>query len=124
LAFLMRDAIRGRDDDDEDFEKRLIAEIAKEPLGDWIFLREAFSWGYKYEGPAGLRFFSETNDLWKQFGQGEADAALRRKIIEVAGILFHLPGSQANKTIDGYVAWEEGQAGPGALLFGPGPKKR
>lgn len=75
-----------------------------------------------YGGPASLRFFSEADKLAQQVNQGELDRALRKSAINIAGIVFHLPGTQVNRTIDGITAIADGKtANPLAIATG-GPR--
>jgi len=72
-----------------------------------------------YGGPAGLRFFQELDKLGKQIGQGELDRALSRSVVNVGGVLLHLPSGQINRTVDGVLAISEGKTdNPAAILFG------
>ena len=72
-----------------------------------------------YKGPPGTRFFSASNELLTQVTQGKADKALFKAAIETTGILFHLPTSQLEKTILGYMEFQqEGFKNPTPLFFG------
>lgn len=129
LATLTFAAVRGQLDDDDEQDKTLLDDVmlnlAMEPLSDVIGIREipGMLKGFKYKGPAGAKVFGELGDLFIQFGQGEVDESLLRKLNDVAGILFHYPAEQLENSVRGYTAFEEGKAGPGAIIFGPGARK-
>ena len=75
---------------------------------------------YGYSGPAGTRFFADFGKLAKQIEQGEVDEGLFKALNKTSGILFHYPANQIQKTIDGFVALQEGKTkSPTALLTGP-----
>ncbi len=54
-----------------------------------------------------------------QVQQGEIDEAMLRAANSTAGVLFHYPATQVDKTVRGVAAFAEGDAGPQAILFGP-----
>jgi hypothetical protein len=119
LSVALKDALRGSDDDD--WPEKLAREQVSYLMGMIVGLREigAAVQGFDYSGPAGLRFFSEFAKLAKQVEQGEADHALFRALNQTAGILFHYPAGAVQRLVDGYAAWQEGEAGPQAMLVGP-----
>ena len=51
--------------------------------------------------------------------QGDVDEAAVRAISQTAGTALGLPVTQVDRMYRGWQAWEEGDAGPGALLLGP-----
>lgn len=131
LATLLKSALTpgGEDDDPEKLAKKLVSEQISYLMGMMIGVREAtgFVQGITgtsqfpggYGGPAGLRFFQDLGKLGKQISQGELDEALRRSVVNVGGVLLHLPSGQVNKTLDGMSALSEGKTdNPAALLFG------
>jgi hypothetical protein len=131
LATIMKSAMTpgGEDDDPEKLAKKLASEQISYLMGMMIGVREATGFvqgitgtsqfGGGYSGPAGLRFFSDLGKLGKQVSQGELDEALRRSLVNVGGVLLHLPSGQVNKTLDGINALNEGKTdNPAALLFG------
>lgn len=132
LASLMKSALTpgGEDDDDpEKLAKKLAGEQISYLMGLMVGVREItgavqYATGTKqfdmaYGGPAGLRFFQELDKLGKQIGQGELDTALRRSVVNVGGVLLHLPSSQINRTLDGIQGLSDGKTeNPAALLFG------
>jgi hypothetical protein len=123
LGALLKQAVRsGGDDDPEELAAKLAREQLSYLLGTMIGLRElnaAVQGVFGYEGTAGSRFFSDAAKLSKQIGQGEADEALLRSLNSAAGTLFHYPATQLDKTVRGFLAWQEGEAGAQAVLFGP-----
>jgi hypothetical protein len=124
LSMALKEALRGSDDGD-DWPEKLAKEQLSYLMGSIVGLRDlgAAVQGFDYAGPAGLRFFSEFAKLGKQAMQGEADGAFLRALNATAGILFHYPAGAVQRAVDGYAAWQDGEAGPGAMLFGP-PLKR
>lgn len=126
LGVLLRSALRG-DDDDEDLGKTLAREQLNYLLGTLVGVRElsaAVSGAFGYQGPAGTRFFSSVADFSKQVAQGEIDEAALRALNQTAGILFHYPAAQVQRTVEGVTALTEGEedADLRALAFGP-PKR-
>jgi hypothetical protein len=127
VGMALKEAVKGGgDDDDKDLPTRIANETAMYILGTMVGLREFGSaiQGFRgYQGPPGTRFFAEAGQLAKQVQQGEADEAFWKAANKTAGILFHYPAGQVDRTVRGFRALQEGDAGPGALLFGP-PMKR
>lgn len=129
LGVLIKEALTGGDDDPEELVKKLGAEQVSYLLGTMVGLREVSTAAQRvagvaqfngsYGGPAGLRFLQEIDKLGTQVSQGEMDKALRKSSLNTAGVLFHLPSGQINKTWDGVEAIAEGEAGPAAVLVGP-----
>jgi hypothetical protein len=123
LGYLLRAAVRGDDiPENEDLYVRLLREQISYIFGTMLGTRELtglVAGGFGYEGPAGTRFYSELSKLGMQAAQGELDRSAVRAFTQTAGILFHFPAGQVQRTIDGYVALTEGQTeNPLALLFG------
>ena len=130
LASLLKSVLTpGGGDDEKELARKLIGEQISYLMGLMVGVREItgavqYATGTKqfdmaYGGPAGLRFFQELDKLGKQIGQGELDRALARSVVNVGGVLLHLPSGQINRTIDGVVAMSEGKTdNPAALLFG------
>lgn len=81
---------------------------------------------YGYQGPAGLRFFTDFAKAGKQIAQGELDLPLFKSVNNTLGAVFHYPAGQINNTVAGIIAVEEGQVEGvsilPALVFGP-PKE-
>ncbi|MBI2749750.1 MAG: hypothetical protein HYX43_10545 [Burkholderiales bacterium] len=128
LAALLKHALKGEDDDE--LVKNIIGEQISYLLGTMIGLREITAAVQKgvgaeqfkgaYGGPAGLRVFQEIDKLGQQIGQGEADMALFKAADSVAGIFFHYPAGQINKSVEGVAAIVEGKTrNPVAVLAGP-----
>jgi hypothetical protein len=125
LGLFLRIGLRG--DEPDDFWEEVIRENLGYAVGTMVGLREigGVVQGFQgYEGPAGTRFFSEFGRLIKQIEQGEADEALWRALNKVAGILFHYPAVQVDRTVRGSIALADGDTDrPTAVLTGP-PIKR
>lgn len=123
LGMMLKDALRGGDDDDD---QRLAAKLAREQLtymaSTMLGVREliAFISGqFGYSGPAGTRFFADMARLGQQLQQGELDEGLVKAANQAAGVLFHYPAMQVERTVAGFEAWRAGEAGAQAVLFGP-----
>lgn len=127
LSGVLRQALKGQDDEDEYIES-VLGELIGYPLGMFVGARElsgvatkiaGIDTQFSYSGPAGLRFFSEMDKLGQQIGQGEADKALFKALNNVGGLLFHYPAGQVNRVIDGSIHLLEGKTrNPGVLLSG------
>ncbi len=113
-------AIYGRwpdDDDDDSFLEFAAKETVLSVVSGVPLLREGP--GAMYGGgntPIGS-LAHDMFDLYVQIGQGEMDDTLRRKAINVGGLLLHLPASQTNRLIDAMssedeVEWYEYFTGP------------
>ncbi|UST54933.1 hypothetical protein NF681_07015 [Comamonadaceae bacterium OTU4NAUVB1] len=91
---------------------RELSEAAKKLLGVSDFARG-------YSGPAGLRIVGDLTNLSTQVQQGDADLALLKATINVAGDLVGLPAAQINRTLTGGAALAQGDTqNPAALAFG------
>ena len=122
----MYEALKGECDDLECVADKVGKDQIAYMLGTLVGLRElgGVISGYDYRGPAGARFFAEAGKLYKQIKQGDADAAFLRALNRTAGILFHYPAAQIDRTVSGMVSLWEGKTGnPGALVAGPPPRK-
>jgi hypothetical protein len=123
LATIMKEAIKGDTDDKDKLIEKIIREQISYLLGTVLLARElnaAVQGYYGYEGPAGARLFSEAGQLIRQIEQGEVDAALLKSLNSAAGILFHYPAGQVQRTAEGIVAISEGRTdNPFAIIFGP-----
>lgn len=127
LGTLLKAALQGDTDDEDELVKKLIADQMNYLLGTMVGLREiggataaALGLPSGYSGPAGVRFFSEVQKLAKQTEQGEADAAFFKALNSSAGILFHYPAGQLNRTAEGVNAYLNGETeNPAALIVGP-----
>lgn len=123
----------GEDDDDEktlaDWGVELATEMLGIALNSMVLLREfggllnASNRGYG--GPAGTRVIQEIYRLAGQVSQGESDEGLWKALNATAGVLLHYPSTQAQRTVEGFVALASGEtADPRALLFGPEKENR
>lgn len=127
LGTLLKAALQGDTDDEDELAKKLIADQMNYLLGTMVGLREiggataaALGLPSGYSGPAGVRFFSEVQKLAKQVEQGEADAAFFKALNSSAGILFHYPAGQLNRTAEGVNAYLNGETeNPAAVIVGP-----
>ena len=122
LGLMVKEALRGDEMDEDEWWKRVVNEQVSYLMGTVVLARELGGavQGFRgYEGPAGTRFFSELAGLYKQAGQGEADEAFWRALNDTAGILLHYPSAQIDKSVRGFVAYQEDEARPTALILGP-----
>ncbi|MDQ5904132.1 MAG: hypothetical protein QG672_1725 [Pseudomonadota bacterium] len=123
--------MKGAPDDDEWLEQ-IIEEQIGFLMGLFPLTREmtsavqaatGFGGQFGYSGPAGLRFFSDLYRLGAQVGQGEFDMAAFKAANNTAGVLFHYPAGQVNRTVEGTVALIEGRTdNPLAVIAGPPPR--
>jgi len=103
-------AIYGRwpdDDDDDSFLEFAAKETALSVVSGIPLLREGP--GAMYGGgntPIGA-LAHDMFDLYVQIGQREMDDTLRRKAVNVGGVLLHLPASQTNRLIDALESEDE-----------------
>lgn len=133
IVTVMKEAILGGGDDEDELVDKIIADQISYLLGTMVGLREVTAAAQKvagveqfkgsYGGPAGLRLFQEIDKLGQQVGQGEADMALFKSANNVAGIVFHYPSGQVNRSAEGAAAMIEGKTeNPMSLVVGP-PKE-
>jgi hypothetical protein len=77
-----------------------------------------------YAGPAGARLIETFYKLGQQAKQGELDEGFWKAVNAAAGVLFRYPAAQVQRTVDGWVALEEGRtSNPAVLLTGAPPKQ-
>lgn len=122
LSALLRSALQGDNEDDEDFAKRMVGEQLSYLAAPFIGIRELSGMlnGFgQYSGPAGTRFFSDLARLKVQVEQGELDEAALRALNSVGGVLFHWPAAQVDRTVRGVEAVIEDDAPLKSVLFGP-----
>ena len=122
LTTLLYQLVKGDDDDWGDLPKHMAEDFFGYMTGLMVGLREigaVLNPNSSYQGPAGARVFSEINKFGKQVQQGEGDEALARSANQLAGILFHYPATQIDRTARGIAALEQGEAGPLAPVVGP-----
>lgn len=136
MGSIINNILTGGDKDwqPEKLAKRVINDQISYMMGMLVGLREVTGavqtvsgtnpYTSSYGGPAGLRFFQEFFKLAQQIHQGEADDALRKSIINVAGILFKLPAAQINRSIDGAEALIEGKSHNPLALVAGAPKQK
>lgn len=134
LAYALKEAVSGDDDDEEEIAKRLAVEQISYMMGLMVGVRELTTvanlmaaaaldteapFAATYQGPAGVRLIAELQKFAQQSSQGEIDRALFKALISVAGIALHLPSAQVNRTIDGIIALDEGETeNPAAVIGG------
>jgi len=122
LGTLVHAALKG---DDRDLDKQLLRDQLNYLISTMVGLREiggAVS-GYDYSGPASVRLFQAIARLEKQAEQGELDKAAIEALNNVAGILFHYPAGQVQRTAEGIASLANGETeNPGVLLSGPAKK--
>jgi hypothetical protein len=133
LVTLLRDALGGGDDDDEKLAERMALENVSFLFGTMVGVREAGGaaqmaaaealdmqtpYFARYQGPAGLRFFTELQTTLSKAAKGEFDRTFYRSATNLGGIWLHLPGAQINRTIDGFNALIEGETDNPAALIG------
>jgi len=120
MGALMRHALTGGGDDE--LAEKLIRENLAYMAGMLVGVRElgSLAGGFtEYGGPAGARVFVALHKLGRQIEQGELDAAFWRALNDSAGILLHYPAGQVRRTVEGYMALQEGRTqNPMALVVG------
>ena len=114
------------DEDDPlaDWLKDIATEMGASALNTMVFVRELGgllrSSNRGYQGPAGTRLLQQVYNLGGQVSQGVVDEGLLKSLNATAGVIFRYPATQAQRTVDGFVALQAGEtANPLALLFGP-----
>jgi len=133
LATLIKAALMGDWDDEEKLAKKIVGDQLAFALGTVVGLRETAAGvqaalgvgeGFGYTGPASVRFFADLYNLGKQAHQGEADEAFWKALNNTAGVLFHYPATQINRTATGIAALADGRTdNPLALVMGAPPKR-
>jgi hypothetical protein len=123
----------GKTGGDKDDWKDWLADVGKESLSTalntMVLVRElqvlVGDGARGYAGPAGARLLQLVVNAGNQIKQGKADEAAVKSVLAVAGPVLHFPSAQLQRTIDGFVALEEGKTkNPMALLVGAPPKKK
>jgi hypothetical protein len=128
LGSLLRDAMKGEDDEDKVLEHALTANVAY-MLGTMVLLREfgGAVQGYAgYEGPAGSRAIASLSKVIKQVESAVVEQdpaklteASLRALNDAAGAFFHYPAGQVRRTYEGIVALAEGRTqNPFAVITG------
>jgi hypothetical protein len=124
LGSVMHSAVRG--DDKDKLWEQIIRDHLNYMAGTLVGVRELSSAlnGNDYSGPAATRFYAAVSTLVKDVGQGKTDAAALKALNQVAGILFHYPAAQVQRTALGIQALLNGDTNnPGVIISGPPPKK-
>lgn len=124
LTSLLRGAVGG--DDWDDLKKRIAGDQASTYTGFLFGFRElgaVFGVGNGYSGPAGARAIDATIKFGKQAQPGEADEAFFKAANNAAGMVFHYPSGQVQRTYLGIEALADGKTkNPMVIMTGP-PKK-
>lgn len=140
LGRMLRDAIVGSNQQDYKDPKAVALALAREEasflMGTVVGGRElssAFSSEFGYTGPAGARGIESSYALIQALTHGHIhnqttgaiSAPVKRAAVDLVGILFHLPSSQALKSYEGIVYWSQHRdANPLPILVGPPPKAK
>jgi hypothetical protein len=116
----------GKGDDDESWATAMGRELIGSALNTMVLVREfggfIRSTNRGYEGPTGTRAITAGYNLLTQVKQGEPDRALLRSAEDVGGILFRLPLAQVQRSVDGFVALQEGRTSNPLVLLSGAPK--
>jgi len=125
LPALVTYALKGGDDDDpEEWAKRLAGWQASYLLGMFVGLRELPTlWSpFDYGGPPAAKLINDGKRLVQQAGQGEIDDQAVLAVIGFLGTALGIPTTQMIRSYKGWLAWDEGDAPPTSILFGPPPR--
>lgn len=121
----------GRTGPDDDTPEGWLKDMGRQLLGDamntMVFVRElgglVREGSRGYAGPAGIRLIELVYKEAGEIEQGKADEGLARATNTLAGVIFRYPSAQLARTVDGWIALQEGRThNPGVLLMGPPPK--
>lgn len=126
LSSLMHAALQGQDPD------KVLPQVARDQLAyltnSMVGIREisgAVSGFADYNGPAGARIITEVSKLITDAEKGNVGESAARSANNAAGILFHYPAGQVERTARGIVALANGDtSNPGVLIAGPQAKKQ
>lgn len=103
----MRYAMRGGEEEPDEIPGVVLAESVDEMLGNMLGVlpvgREFASaiQGFDYQGPAGLRIIPESVKFGRKALELDADAGMRKSLLNVVGSLTGIPSGQINATLDG-----------------------
>ena len=132
LGMIIRVLMKGEDLDDDEWIDRISAEQISFIMGMTPITREmtlavqalgGVGGRFAYAVPAGLRFVAELRKVGVQVSQGELDMAAFKAANNTAGVLFHYPAGQVNRTVEGAAALIEGRTdNPLAVIAGPPPR--
>jgi len=125
MATILKMAIKG--EDWEELPEKVGKDLLGYAFGLMVGLREiggVIASDGRNNAPAGLRFMQEVSKLYAQAEQGEVDKAFLKSANNTAGILFHYPAGQVQRTATGIQAMANGETkNPLAPIVGPPPKK-
>ena len=123
IPSLLISLFRGEGDDDDaaDWALKLAGWQVSYLAGLFVGVREfsGIIQGFDYSGPPVGRILNDIGRMGKQIGQGEVDEAAVIAAANVLGSGLGLPTVQLLRFYKGWKAWEEGEAPPTAVLFGP-----
>jgi hypothetical protein len=124
LGTVFKAAIRG--DDWDKVPGTLAHDLISGFFGMFVGLRDIA--GATLDGnqsPAGISILKTTANFTAQMKQGEVDEAFLKALNAEAGILFHYPAGQVQRTAMGMKALSEGSThNPLVVVTGPPPKKK
>lgn len=130
LTYALTEMLAGDDgDDDEDWMTEMAAAAGKEtaktllggiPLvGQTVSAIEGFA-----GGNADANLANAVAKVWTQAEQGEIDRAAVKAVVDLAGLLFHLPSTQPNRVLDAIWRDAEGEeVAPIEYLIGRPPPR-
>lgn len=115
----------GDDDDPEKWAKKFAEWQASYLLGMFVGLRELPAlWSpFDYAGPPAGKLVNDGKRLVQQAEQGEIDDPAVLATIGFLGTALGIPTTQIIRSYKGWKAWDEGNAPPSSILFGPPPPK-
>jgi hypothetical protein len=128
LPALLMHLLRGGGDDPEELAKHVIKWQAGYLMGLFVGIREGSGAieGYDYAGPPVGRIVTDIKRSGESIGRIYEDGDIEDKrilpIVSLLGTAFGIPTVQAIRSYKGWKAWDDGEAGPQAILFGPPPK--
>lgn len=125
LSSLLHGALQGQDWD------KILPQLARDQVAylanSMVGIREisgAISGYADYNGPAGARIITELSKLITDVEKGTYNESAARAANNAAGILFHYPAGQVDRTARGIAALANGDtSNPGVLITGPQAKK-
>lgn len=125
LSTLMHSALQGQDPDN--IPGQLVKDQVAYLFNAMVGIREvsgAIQGFADYNGPAGARIITEVSKLITTAEKGDAGEPAVRAANNAAGIIFHYPAGQLDRTVRGIIALANGETdNPGVLVTGPQPKK-
>jgi len=127
IRYAIQAAISGDDDDEEYWSLENISREQGSFLMSPYFGLSQIAGAvktdpYTYRGPAGLDMLVQTYKATEAASHGDVEELLR-PLNQMAGMAFHLPANQIDKSVRGSIALWEGETDSLlALFFGPPPK--